>query len=124
MTALIKAARKNRSGHRDATMILIAYRHGLRARELVNLRWEQVDLRAVRLHVSRVKNGTPSIHPLTGHELRSLRRLQRENPPGSGLRSHDGLSSITRNRALIEHPFVKYQQLKLKILISSPRVSA
>jgi type 1 fimbriae regulatory protein FimB/type 1 fimbriae regulatory protein FimE len=82
VTALIEAARKNRYGHRDATMILIAYRHGLRARELVNLHWEQVDLRAPRLHVSRVKNGTPSTHPLTGHELRSLRRLQRENPPG------------------------------------------
>jgi type 1 fimbriae regulatory protein FimB/type 1 fimbriae regulatory protein FimE len=74
-TALIEAARKDRYGHRDATMILIAYRHGLRARELVNLRWEQVDLRAARLHVSRVKNGTPSTHPLTGYELRSLRRV-------------------------------------------------
>jgi integrase len=38
------AAEANRQGHRDATMILMAYRHGLRAAELVDLRWEQVDL--------------------------------------------------------------------------------
>jgi hypothetical protein len=35
---LIKAAKQNRSGHRDATAILVAYRHGLRASEVVALR--------------------------------------------------------------------------------------
>jgi type 1 fimbriae regulatory protein FimB/type 1 fimbriae regulatory protein FimE len=37
---LIKAAEGNRHGHRDATMIFVAYRHGLRASEIVDLRWE------------------------------------------------------------------------------------
>ena len=41
---LIEAAKDNRWGHRDATMILLAFRHGLRAAELVDLRWEQADL--------------------------------------------------------------------------------
>src|SRR5262245_37733394 len=41
---LMKAAGNNRHGHRDATMIFIAFRHGLRASELCSLRWEQVDL--------------------------------------------------------------------------------
>ena len=40
---LIKAAGENRWGHRDATAILIAYRHGLRASELVALRWDDID---------------------------------------------------------------------------------
>jgi integrase len=79
---LIKAAGNNRHGHRDATMILIAFRHGLRASELCSLRWEQVDLVHGRLHVHRLKNGMPSVHPLTGIELRALRRLQREQRPG------------------------------------------
>jgi integrase len=79
---LIKAAGSNRYGHRDATMILLAFRHGLRASELASLRWEQVDLVHARLHVSRLKNGIPSVHPLTGSELRALRRLQREQTPG------------------------------------------
>ena len=77
---LMKAASDNRYGHRDATMILVAFRHGLRAKELCDLRWDQVDFTQAVLHVRRVKNGTPSTHPLTGREMRALRRLQREAP--------------------------------------------
>src|SRR5580704_1069797 len=75
---LIEAMKGNRWGHRDATMVLLAYRHGLRAAELVDLRWEQIDLENALLHVRRLKNGSPATHPLTGKELRALRRLQRE----------------------------------------------
>jgi integrase len=80
---LLDAAKCNRHGHRDATMILIAYRHGLRAAEICDLRWSQVDLDQARLHVRRVKEGTPSVHPLQGDELRALRRLKRESPAHS-----------------------------------------
>ena len=81
---LITAAKGNRHGHRDATMILIAFRHGLRAAELVDLRWNQVDFgRNAALHVRRVKSGTPSTHPIQGDELRALRQLQREQDPPS-----------------------------------------
>ena len=80
---LIEAAKDNRWGHRDSTMLLIAFRHGLRASELVDLRWEQIDLENAILHVRRVKQGTPATHPLTGRELRALRRLQREQEPKS-----------------------------------------
>jgi hypothetical protein len=75
---LIEAAKNNRWGHRDSTMVLLAFRHGPRASELVDLRWEQIDLENAILHVRRVKQGTPATHPLTGRELRALRRLQRE----------------------------------------------
>jgi site-specific recombinase XerD len=75
---LIKAARANRHGHRDATMILLAFKHGLRVSELVDLRWDQVDLgRNAALHVRRVKRGTPATHPLMGYEMRALRELKR-----------------------------------------------
>ena len=80
---LMEVARKSsRYGHRDATMILIAYRHGLRASEVCDLQWHQVELNTGRLHVRRSKRGTPSVHPIQGDELRALRRLQREQPPG------------------------------------------
>jgi integrase len=75
---LIEAANSNRYGHRDALMVLLAFRHGLRAAEVCDLRWEQVDFKTASLHVRRLKNGTPSTHPLTGRELRALRRHQRE----------------------------------------------
>src|SRR5260221_13081651 len=73
---LAEAAKANRYGHRDATMILVAYRHGLRASELTDLRWDQVAVTSATLHVRRVKQGTPTKHPILGDEVRDLRRLQ------------------------------------------------
>jgi integrase len=75
---LIEAAKQNRSGHRDATAILVAYRHGLRASELVALRWDDIDLATGRLHVRRAKSGDASVHPLSARESRALRKLLRE----------------------------------------------
>ena len=80
MRRLMDAARKNRRGQRDATMILLAYRHGLRASETCALRWDQFDMRQGTLHVNRLKNGIPSVHPLGESELRALRKLKREEP--------------------------------------------
>jgi integrase len=76
---LIEAAKTNRYGHRDALMVLLAFRHGLRAGEVVDLRWDQIDFKTGTLHVRRFKNGLPSSHPLTGRELRALRRHRRES---------------------------------------------
>lgn len=74
------AKERGRYGDRDATMILLAYRHGLRVSELVSLRWDQVDLKAGLLHVNRLKRGVASVHPLRGPEIRALRKLEREGP--------------------------------------------
>jgi type 1 fimbriae regulatory protein FimB/type 1 fimbriae regulatory protein FimE len=80
---LIKAAGDNRWAQRDATMILLAYRHGLRVAELVTLRWDAIDFAHGRLHVHRVKGSSESVHPLSGREMRALRRLKREQEPDS-----------------------------------------
>jgi len=80
---LMDAARQNRHGHRDATAILLAYRHGLRASELVGLRWDDFDLTRGRLHVRRFKGGETAVHPIGGKEIRALRRLQREHGSSS-----------------------------------------
>ena len=80
---LIDAAKRNRWGHRDSTMILVAFRHGLRSSELTDLRWDQVDFAHAVLHVRRAKKGVPSTHPIRGDELRALRKLQREQEPKS-----------------------------------------
>jgi integrase len=77
---LRKAAGQNRHGFRDATMILVAYRHGLRPSEACGLRWDAIDLDLGRIHCHRRKNGAPSVHPLSGAELRALRRVRREAP--------------------------------------------
>ena len=74
------ARKYGRYGHRDATMILVAYRHGLRASEVCDLLWQQIELSEGRLHVHRVKNGIPSVHPIRGDEMRALRKLRRDYP--------------------------------------------
>ena len=69
---LVERARaRGRYGRRDATMILVAYRHALRSLELCGLRWDQVDLERGLMHVRRLKSGTPSVLPMGGGRDRS-----------------------------------------------------
>ena len=77
---MITAARRagSRLAERDALLIMMAYRHGFRASELVALRWDQIDLKVGTLHVARLKHGSPSTHPLRGPELRALRAWKRD----------------------------------------------
>ena len=74
---LISAARKRRWGQRDATLILLMARHGLRVSEAVDLEWDQIDFTRAHLHVRRLKGGIASVHPIQGDELRALCELRR-----------------------------------------------
>ena len=76
--AMVQAARKTgRHPVRDAAIILLMFRHGLRTAELIALRWQQVDLKAGYLDVHRAKRGHNTKHPLRGPQLRLLRELLR-----------------------------------------------
>jgi len=76
---LIKAAKEGRWGLRDAALVLVAYRHGLRAKEACELEWSQVEFgRNASLHVRRAKKGKPAVHPIRGDELRMLTALRKE----------------------------------------------
>jgi integrase len=75
---LIGVAKGNRNGARDAAMILIAFRHGLRVSELSALQWTDVEFESATMHVRRAKKGREATHPLLGDELRALRALKRE----------------------------------------------
>jgi integrase len=80
---LVAAAGDNRHGHRDATLVTIAFRHGLRVSELIALRWDAVDFKRGELHVSRRKNGSASVQPIGAKEMRALRKLQKDQEPAS-----------------------------------------
>jgi type 1 fimbriae regulatory protein FimB/type 1 fimbriae regulatory protein FimE len=82
---LLEAAGKSRNPTRDRLLILLAFRHALRVSELVDVKVEQLDLKAATIHIRRAKNGTPGIHGLQGDELRLIRALLRENPNSSFL---------------------------------------
>ena len=79
MERLIIAAHQvgGRVAERDALLIMMAYRHGLRTSELAGLRWDQIKLKAGTLHVARRNNGSPWTHPLRGPELRPIRSWKR-----------------------------------------------
>ena len=80
---VIESARKRgRYGLRDATMILVTYRHGLRNSEACMLAWEQIDFAQGLLHTRRLKKGIPSVQPMSGSEVRALRAPKREDAPG------------------------------------------
>jgi len=80
---LIKAAARNRYVHRDQTMILVTFRHGLRTIEATHLKWDAVNFDRGELHVARAKNGRSATHPLSGRTLRALRKLKRDQDPAS-----------------------------------------
>jgi len=77
------ARKHGRYGFRDSLMVLLAYVHGFRASELVRLQWTDIDWERGLIHCRRVKNGTNTDHPLTGRELRGLRKLKAEQKPVS-----------------------------------------
>jgi len=77
---LIDAARHNRYGVRDSTLILVLFTHGLRIQEGLRARWHQFDMDAGIFHVKRLKGSVSGDQRLRGREIRALRRLQREGP--------------------------------------------
>ncbi len=74
---LIEAAKGNRHGQRDACMVLVTYRHALRASEVCELEWSAIDWNRAEMHVKRAKSGKAAVHPIRGDELRELRKLRR-----------------------------------------------
>jgi len=78
---LVDAAKKaGRHGPRDSLLVLMTYRHALRVGEVVDLKWDQLDLDNAKFHVNRLKNGDSSVHFLEGDEIRALRKLRRAYP--------------------------------------------
>jgi type 1 fimbriae regulatory protein FimE len=81
LDALMDAAKQTgRNGFRDYVLIMVAYRHALRVGELVGLRWDAIDFTRAEIHVARLKHGDPSVQPLSGSEMRCLRKLRRDYP--------------------------------------------
>jgi len=105
-----------RYGQRDSAMIPMAYRHGLRVSELIALKWSQIDLKQGLLHVTRLKNGAATTHPLFGPELRALRIVRRDYPES------DYVFMIERKTPITDSTFRKMlarggKEAKLGVLI-------
>lgn len=99
VASLLRTAKKSRHGARDYAMILLAYRHGLRASELVNLRVSDVDLHAGTIYCRRAKGGRCSVHPLKTDEIDALKRVlaRRKWPQSDSMFQSDRVETITRS---------------------------
>lgn len=74
----IKAARQTRNGVRDHCLVLMAFRHGLRVSETIDIRLDEIDLDGSRLYVRRRKGSLSTHQPIEGDELRAIRAWLRE----------------------------------------------
>jgi len=101
VTQLMQAARHvGRHGHRDTTLILLMYRHGLRVSEVNSLRWESIDLKTALLYVRRLKHGVSAAHPLHGPELRALRKLQHVSPELTYVFLSEAVRKLMSNKSI------------------------
>ena len=99
VASLLRAAKKSRHGARDYAMILLAYRHGLRASELVNLRVSDLDLHAGTIYCRRSKGGRRSVHPMKADEIDAVKRVlgRRKWPQSDSVFQSDRVETMTRS---------------------------
>lgn len=86
MKKFLAAARKTRHGVRDYCLMLMAFRHGLRVSELVDIRLKDLDIETSRIYVRRLKGSLSTHQPIEGDELRAIKAWLRirENYPNAG----------------------------------------
>jgi site-specific recombinase XerD len=70
MLDLLKAARQHST--RDSAMILLAYRHGLRASEVCGIKLADLDLKAGSISIKRLKGSLHTVQPLYQHRGQPL----------------------------------------------------
>lgn len=63
---------------RDKVIVLLSYRHGLRASEAASLKWADLNLSDQRIYIHRLKNGKPSTHSLMNDEVIQISKLRTE----------------------------------------------
>lgn len=111
---LIEAAKSGRHGKRDALMILMMYRHGLRSAEVTELTWDQIDFDKGTILVHRRKAGEPSKQPLSGDELRALRLIRKSSASPFVFVSERGDKISTSNIRML------FLKLRSQVTIEGP----
>ena len=78
---LIKVARVvDQKWRKMSALIILGFHTGLRVGNLLNLKWQDIDLEARTASVAVTKNGRPYIAPLTDRCMEELCRLRRGCP--------------------------------------------
>lgn len=81
--AMMQAVCYGATGARDYCLILLAYRHGMRISELLDLHYQDLDLNEGRINIRRLKNGFSTVHPLRDVYKRQVCRSGKSAASGS-----------------------------------------
>lgn len=98
--AMMQAARHGATGERDYCLILLAFRHGMRISELLDLHYRDLDLNEGRINVRRLKNGFSTIHPLRFDEREAVERWSQERAGWRGAGRTDAVFIFRRGTPL------------------------
>lgn len=74
------AQRRGRHPERDYALLLLMFRHGLRAGEAATMRWDAVMLDERAIAINRLKNSISGVHRLQDDEVEALRDLKDQYP--------------------------------------------
>ena len=72
--SFLDASKKTRYPKRNYLLLLMMYRHGLRVSEAISIKKSDVDIRESRIWIKRLKSGLSVEHPISGDELRGIKR--------------------------------------------------
>ncbi len=75
------AKEQGRYRDRDYALILMLFRHGLRASEAAMLEWRDVDLSRSSLYIRRVKGSQSGVHPLQADEQEAILKIRQSGMP-------------------------------------------
>lgn len=98
--AMMLAARHGQTGKRDYCLILLAFRHGMRISELLDLRYQDLDLAEGRINIRRLKNGFSTVHPLRFDEREAIELWSGERSDWKSAANTDALFISRRGTPL------------------------
>jgi type 1 fimbriae regulatory protein FimE len=98
--AMMQAARHGPTGERDYCLILLAFRHGMRISELLDLHYRDLDLNEGRINVRRLKNGFSTVHPLRFDEREAIERWTQQRASWKAAAKTDALFISRRGTPL------------------------
>ena len=98
--AMMLAARHGATGERDYCLILLAFRHGMRISELLDLHYRDFDLNEGRINIRRLKIGFSTIHPLRFDEREAVERWSQARADWRGASRTDAVFISRRGTPL------------------------
>ena len=98
--AMMQAAQHGPTVYWDYCLILLAFRHGMRISELLDLHYRDLDLNEGRINVRRLKNGFSTVHPLRFDEREAIERWTQQRASWKAAGKSDALFISRRGTPL------------------------